>query len=92
MVIYFLLDIFFFEKYLRYTYSPYLQLIYALAGILSKNWNPQQATSILVLVLVIFGGGIMFLTKIVVSIVFSIQGNNFEIRRKRMAQKIQQEI
>ena len=66
-----MLDIFLFEKYLRYTFSPYLQLAYGLSGnlkaidiiflesnyndciylgILSKNWDPNSASAIIVLV------------------------------------------
>ena len=39
LIAYFLMDIYFFEKYLRYTFSPYIQLAIALGGILSKNWR-----------------------------------------------------
>ena len=59
------MDIYFFEKYLRYTFSPYLQLTIALSGILSKNWDPNQAAPIFTLSLLIIGPGIMFITKII---------------------------
>jgi len=68
LAIYFSLDIYFLEKFLRYTFSTYLQLFIAFSGILSKNWNGgESGSSILTLILVIMVG-IMFVVKIGVSI------------------------
>jgi len=69
---YFLMDIYFFEKYLRFTFSPYIQLAIALAGILSKNWNANKPAPIFALCLLIIGPGIMFVTKIISTIYKSI--------------------
>jgi len=66
------MDIYFFEKYLRFTFSPYIQLTIALAGILSKNWNANKPAPIFALCLLIIGPGIMFVTKIISTIYKSI--------------------
>jgi hypothetical protein len=73
------MDIYFFEKYLRYTFSTYIQLAIALAGILTKNWNPEAPTSKFALCLVIIGPGIMFITKIISTIYRSITQRNSTI-------------
>jgi hypothetical protein len=72
---YFLMDIYFFEKYLRFTVSPYIQLTIALAGILSKNWNANKPAPIFALCLLVIGSGLMFITKIVSTIYRSYQFN-----------------
>lgn len=59
------MDIYVFERYLRFTFSPYIQLAIGLSGILSKNWNPQEPAAIFTLVLIIIGPGLMFLAKII---------------------------
>lgn len=65
---YFACDIYFLEKYLRYTLSGYVQLIIAFTGILGKNWNGgEDPSQILALVLAIIVG-ICFIVKIVVTI------------------------
>jgi len=68
LVVYFILDIYVYEKYLRFTFSPYVQLTIALAGLLSNNWNPNEPAAIFQLVLLIIGPGIMFLAKIIATI------------------------
>ncbi len=55
---------YFLEKYLRYTFSTYIQLCVAITGILSKNWNGgKESSSVFALLLGILIG-IMFFTKI----------------------------
>ena len=63
---------YFFEKYLRYTFSPYIQLAIALGGILSKNWSSQSPAAIYALCLIIIGPGVMFISKIISTIYKSI--------------------
>jgi len=69
------MDIYVFEKYLRFTFSPYIQLAIALAGILSKNWNPNEPAPIFTLALVIIGPAIMFASKIFSTVYKVINGN-----------------
>ena len=65
-VIFVVLDLTVLETYSRFTYSPYALLLWALTAILSKNWNPEQASSIFVAVLT--GLGVVGLVlKLVVS-------------------------
>lgn len=68
LLVYFLFDILIFEKFLRYTWSTYIQLLIAFAGILGKNYYRKDAASTLALVLAIIVG-IMFIAKITVTIV-----------------------
>jgi hypothetical protein len=68
IIVYFVLDIYVYEEYTRYTLSPYLQLAIAFAGILSKNWNPNSTTAIITLVLAILAPGLMFISKISMTI------------------------
>ena len=63
-----------FERALRFTFSPYIQLAIGLAGILSKNWNPSEPAAILTLVLIIIGSGVMFLAKIISTIFRVVNG------------------
>jgi hypothetical protein len=53
---------------MRWTFSHYLQMIIAFAGILSKHWASQSTSAIFTLVLLILGPGIFLLTKIVVTV------------------------
>lgn len=65
-VIFVVLDLTVLETYSRFTYSPYALLLWALTAILSKNWNPEQTSSIFVAVLT--GLGVVGLVlKLVVS-------------------------
>lgn len=75
LIIYFALDLYIFEKYLRYTYSVYLQLFIAFAGVLSKHWAARKGTAIFVLVLLIFSA-VVFLVKIVLSIIRAAKGRS----------------
>ncbi len=68
LITYFICDVYFLEKYTRYTFSTYLQLAIGFAGILAKNWNPENISSIMALVLAALGPGIMFIIKIVITI------------------------
>ena len=65
------MDIYLFEKYLRFTFSTYIQLAIALTGILVKNWNLNEPCTYLALILAILGPGIMFTTKIISTLVKS---------------------
>ncbi|ESO85628.1 hypothetical protein LOTGIDRAFT_229464 [Lottia gigantea] len=39
-------DLFLFDRFSRYTLTPYLVVPYALGGVLSENWNSQKTNSI----------------------------------------------
>ncbi|KAL8570960.1 hypothetical protein ACOMHN_037820 [Nucella lapillus] len=43
------------ELYSRFTYSPYVMFICTLAGILSKNWKPDQSTFVIVTAFTVLG-------------------------------------
>ena len=77
LIAYFLMDIYFLEKYLRFTFSPYIQLAIALGGILSKNWSSQSPAAIFALCLIIIGPCLMFLAKIISTVFKSINQRNF---------------
>ncbi len=77
LIAYFLMDIYFLEKYLRFTFSPYIQLAIALGGILSKNWSSQSPAAIFALCLIIIGPGIMFIAKTISTVYKSITQRNF---------------
>ena len=65
-IVFFILDLTVLERYSASTYSPYATLLWALAAIAGKNWDPEQATSIVVAVL--GGVGVVSLVlKVVVS-------------------------
>ena len=64
---YFILEIFVFEKYLRYTFSPYIQMLIAFSGVLAKNFPAKSPASIITLVLMIIAG-LLFVTKVIVSV------------------------
>lgn len=68
LVAYFAIDIYFFEKYTRYTWSSYIQLIFSFAGILGKNWNGGQEASEIISLSLAIVVGIMFITKIIVTL------------------------
>lgn len=69
LVAYFACDVFFLEKYLRYTWSAYIQLTVAFSGILGKHWkvDADQTVAIFTLVLALLVG-VMFITKICVTL------------------------
>lgn len=77
LIVYFILDIYVLEKYLRYTYSPYVQLAIALIGIITKSHADKEASEaaqIYAIVLLVIGPGVMFLTKVVSSIIRTCKG------------------
>jgi hypothetical protein len=45
------MDVILYREYLEYTFSPYIQLIIAFSGILSKNWERSNAAAIFTLIL-----------------------------------------
>jgi len=72
LLAYFISDVYFFEKYLRWTFSIYIQLLWALSGIISKNWNlGTNACGIFTLVLIIVVA-ILFIVKIIVTVLKTI--------------------
>ena len=46
ILIWWIFDNFVFEKYLRYLFTPYFVLLVSIAGIISKNWNPNSMNAI----------------------------------------------
>ncbi|XP_070174627.1 uncharacterized protein [Littorina saxatilis] len=70
------------EQYSRYTFSPYLLLLWALAAVLSKNWNPEQTSSIVVAVLA--GVGLVGLVLKVVVSYWRQKREPFEYRRLKI--------
>ncbi|XP_013413425.1 uncharacterized protein LOC106175817 [Lingula anatina] len=47
ILVWFGLDIFVFDRYTRYNFSPIIVLILALSGSLAKNWDPEKRNSII---------------------------------------------
>lgn len=47
----FTLDIFFLDKYVRYNFSPYIVLVLALTGVVTKNYVPGKTNAIFAVVL-----------------------------------------
>ena len=60
-------DNFVFEKLLRYLYTPYIVIIISLIGILSKNWDPENANKLFVAVLLTLVC-VLFVVKIILSV------------------------
>ena len=44
------------DKFIRYTFSPYLVLVFALSGVLAKNWDSSNRNSIWTVVLICVAG------------------------------------
>ena len=61
---------------MRFTFSPYIQLTIAFAGILSRNWNPNEPAAIFTLVLLVIGP-ILFLTAKIISTVLRVIYNEW---------------
>lgn len=67
IIVWWVFDNFVFEKLLRYLFTPYIVILFSIAGIISKNWNPQKSNSIFTVSL--FGVVVLFTCiKIVLSI------------------------
>ena len=49
IIAWWIFDNFVFERLLRYLFTPYIVILVSIAGILSKNWNPHSANSMLTL-------------------------------------------
>ena len=49
----FVFDVFVWDRYFRYTFSHWGVYIWALTGVLAKNWEPSDRNSILSLVLLL---------------------------------------
>ncbi|XP_041473934.1 uncharacterized protein LOC121422798 [Lytechinus variegatus] len=64
VVVYFVVDTFYWDRYLRYTFTVYPTVIWALSGVLSENWDPDTKTSIFNAVLLAVGC-LCFVIKIV---------------------------
>ena len=43
---YIVLDLTYFERYTRFSFAPYLVVIWALAAVIGKNWNPDNLSSL----------------------------------------------
>ena len=67
IVAWWVMDNFVLERYLRYLITPYLVILITVCGILSKNWNIDNSTTIYTLVLTAFVS-ILFVSKVVLSI------------------------
>ena len=46
IIVWWIFDNFVFEKLLRYLFTPYIVILFSIAGILSKNWNPESSNSV----------------------------------------------
>ena len=67
IIAWFTLDIFVFEKLLRYLITPYIVILVSLVGILNKNWDPTKRNSIYTATLL---GAAFFLTLVKVVLIF----------------------
>ncbi|KAJ8033961.1 hypothetical protein HOLleu_24357 [Holothuria leucospilota] len=68
LLIYVALDLYFFERYLRYTFSTYVTIMWALVGSLAVNWDmkkPHSIMSMIVLVLTSLALGIKAISTII---------------------------
>ncbi|XP_064594478.1 uncharacterized protein LOC135461364 isoform X2 [Liolophura sinensis] len=74
--LWFILKNFVFEKALRFTYSPFIVLPVALAGIITKNWNRDSGNSLFTAMLLVVVGG-MF----VISVIHTVVKLTREIKR-----------
>lgn len=68
IVVFVTLDFFFWDKFTRYTLTPYLVIIVALIGSLSENYNIDNRNTIITLVLLTVGS-LLFLVKVVLTII-----------------------
>ncbi|XP_038067348.1 uncharacterized protein LOC119737231 [Patiria miniata] len=67
VLVYFALENIFFDKYLRYTYTVWMVVIFALTGSLAKNYTAGKRNSIFSLVLICLAAA-LFLVKIALSV------------------------
>ncbi|XP_071836441.1 uncharacterized protein [Apostichopus japonicus] len=70
LVVFVALDMFVFERYLRYTFSTYLTVLWALSGSLAANWDPTKPHSIMSVILLGLTA-ILLVTKLVLTIINS---------------------
>lgn len=70
LLVFVILDMFVFERFLRYTFTTYLTVIWALSGSLAENWDPSRPHSIMSAVLLGLTVLLLF-TKIVITAVNS---------------------
>ncbi|XP_022089454.1 uncharacterized protein LOC110978630 isoform X2 [Acanthaster planci] len=67
VLVYFVLENIVLEKYLRYTYTVWMVVLFALTGSVAKNWSPGSRNSIFSVVLLALAGA-LFIVKIALSI------------------------
>jgi hypothetical protein len=67
VLVYFVLENIILEKYLRYTYTVWMVVIFALTGSISQNWTAGSRNSIFSVVLIAVAGA-LFIVKIALSI------------------------
>jgi len=70
LVFYVWLDMAVFERNFRYLYTPYMVLVFALAGSMDKNWDTTNPNTIFTVALEVCGG-VLLMIKIIASIVQS---------------------
>ncbi|XP_071797339.1 uncharacterized protein [Asterias amurensis] len=61
VLIYSVLENFVWDKYLRYTYTVWMIVIFALSGSIARNWNPEKRNSIYSAVLISLAAGLFVL-------------------------------
>ncbi|ESO92045.1 hypothetical protein LOTGIDRAFT_163049 [Lottia gigantea] len=66
-LLYFVTDIFFFDRYSRYTIMPYLVICWAVSGSIDNHWNPEKTNSIFSAVILGLAGAIA-VVKIIVTL------------------------
>lgn len=72
VVVVFLLEVFVFDKYVRYIFAHYITLVVALSGILYKNYSPDLPYENFVIFLLAFAGA-LGIAKVVIMIVRGIR-------------------
>ena len=70
LVLWFILDNYVLDKYVRYTLSPYITIVIALSGCLTKNYDldTMYRNSIFILVLLALAG-VLLVTKLITMII-----------------------
>lgn len=67
IVFWFILDIFFLDRYVRFLFAPYCVVVWALSGSVARNWVPGDRNAIFTVTLLAVGGAAL-IVKIVVMI------------------------
>lgn len=69
-------DLIFLDRYSRYTFTPYIVLVVALSGSISKNWDPDARNSIFSAVLLAFCV-VFLIIKVVISVYRHLKKSRF---------------